>query len=458
MPALDDTKIRATPKMQMKPEQRLECILRRRRLSGVVELARIYANFGVKELADVVGRDKTRVIPPTGNPKLDMVDALAGVLEWTVKDVVNALRGGPPNKHAQHPQHATIQTRLLGRRRRFEDLRRISSRLEKSDRTSLCGTVSGMMYRHAHDGHERSIALQMIGRVQMQMGDPSGSLISFRNGLGQSGLDFTARLELKIDLCRAHMGLHHHIEARTIATDVLGMIADDTRRDRVGLDEAEASARYIRGNAVRESIERGVSIKELAVAREDLLRFLQLEKKSSNSSLDERTVAIGAILELDTELGTVTPTDAIHTIEATLRIASADLEEGLLKDVTRRAWSWWCLIGARIAGRDHGPGPRWEKTHDLARKAIMFSSRPEESLLRASAYLLWFRAWEGSRHTGARAIAWHMEPMELELFVKTMGAQNSFMEPGWRILRETGTLDRAKSMDPRTWRKGFVRA
>ena len=450
MQVLDGTKTETTPKVETR--RRSDSIRKRRRLSGVVELARIYADLGVKELADAVGRDKTRVIPPTGNPKLDMVDALAGVLEWTVKDVVNALRGGPPKKHA------TIETRLLGRRRRFEDLRRISSRLEKSDKTILCGAVSGMMYLHAHNGHERSIALQIIGRVQIQMGDPSGSLISFRNGLGQSDLDFIARLELKIDLCRAHMGLHHHVEAQTIATDVLEMIADDTRQDRVGIDGAEASARYIRGNAVRESIERGVSIKELAVAREDLLRFLQLGKKSSNSTLDERTVAIGAILELDTELGTVTPTDAIHRIEATLRIASADLEGGLLKDVTRRAWSWWCLIGARIAGRDHGPGPRWEKTHDLTRKAIMFSSRPEDSLLRASAYLLWFRAWEGSRHTGARAIAWHMEPMELELFVKTMGAQNSFMEPGWRILRETGTLDRAKSMDPRTWRKGFVRA
>ena len=91
MRTLDDTK--SEPTMNVGMTGRNDCILKRRRLSGVVELARIYADFGVKQLADAVGRDKTRIIPPTGNPKLDMVGALAGLLEWTVKDVVNALAG-----------------------------------------------------------------------------------------------------------------------------------------------------------------------------------------------------------------------------------------------------------------------------------------------------------------------------------------------------------------------------
>ena len=134
----------------------------------MVELARIYADFGVKELADAVGRDKTRVIPPTGNPKLDMVGALAGILEWTVKDVVNALQG------ASHAKPAIIEIRRLGRRRRFEDLRRISNRLEKHNRSALSRAVSEMLFLHAQNGRERSIALEMIGRFQMQRGDPKG--------------------------------------------------------------------------------------------------------------------------------------------------------------------------------------------------------------------------------------------------------------------------------------------
>lgn len=450
MSALEDTKSETATKTST--NQRNDSTLKRRRLSGVVELARIYADFGVKELADAVGRDKTRVIPPTGNPKLDMVGALAGILEWTVKDVVNALQG------TSHTKPAIIEIRRLGGRRRFEDLRRISDRLEKHNRSALSGAVSEMLFLHARNGRERSIALEMIGRFQMRKGDPKGALSSFRNGLTQNDLDFHTRLQLRIDLCRAHMRLQHHLEARTIASDVLDMIADDTKHAGFRIDEIERSARYIRANAVRESIGRGVELKDLAEAREDLLRSLQLTKTGSNGGLDERTVAVGAILELDTELGKITASDAIQKIEQTLQIASVDLKEGTLDDGTRRAWAWWCLFGARIALRDHGLESPWEKAHHLARKAITFSAQPEETLLRAKAYLLSFRAWQGSRETRARGILWHMEPMELELFVKTMGAQISFMEPGWRILKETGTLDRAKGMDPRTWRKGFVRA
>ncbi len=45
----------------------------RRRLAGVIDLARIYRDLGVKELADRVRRDKTRLVPETGNPKIDHV-------------------------------------------------------------------------------------------------------------------------------------------------------------------------------------------------------------------------------------------------------------------------------------------------------------------------------------------------------------------------------------------------
>ena len=52
----------------------------RRRLAGVIDLARIYRNLGVKELADRVHRDKTRLIPETGNPKIDLAAASFGSL------------------------------------------------------------------------------------------------------------------------------------------------------------------------------------------------------------------------------------------------------------------------------------------------------------------------------------------------------------------------------------------
>ena len=447
MPAIEDD----TAKRSVN-QSTTESVLRRRRLVSVVELARIYGALGVKELADAIGRDKTRIIPPTGNPKLDMIDSLAGLLEWTIADVVEVLGSAPSSRNE------VIETRSLGRRRNFESLRRISNRLEDDGRTDSSRIISMAMVRHARGGHERSIAHQMIGRSLMRSGDVNGALASFRTGLNQRGVRFDTELRLKAGLCQAHLALDHHVEARSVATSILSSIEDDHGIDAQCLLNAERTARYVRGNAIRESIDFGVDHIALAAAREDLVRSLQITTTDAGTALDEDTVAVGATLEIDTELGTITPPNALRRIQEMIDDAHARLLKGALSDGARLAWSWWCLFGARITLRHDGSGAHWKKVHELASKAVEFSSTCRENRLRARAYQLSFRAWEGSRAPGHRAISWHMNPKDLVLFVKTMGAKIGFMEQGWVILQETGTLERAKGMDPRSWRKGFARA
>ena len=280
----------------------------------------------------------------------------------------------------------------------------------------------------------------------------------FSPGLNQKGVRFDTQLRLKAGLCRAHLALDHHVEARSVATSILSSIEGDSGIDARCLRNAERTARYIRGNAVRESIDSGVDDIALASAREDLLKSLQITTTDSGTALDEDTVALGATLELDTELGTVTPLDALRRIDEMIDDAQTRLLEGALSDGARLAWGWWCLFGARITLRHDRSGTHWKKVHELATKAVEFSSTCDESRFRAKAYQLSFRAWQGSRTPGHQAISWHMNPKDLVLFVKTMGAKIGFMEQGWLILGATGTLDRAKSMDPRSWRKGFARA
>ncbi len=431
----------------------MESTLRRRRLVSMVELARIYGDLGVKELADAVGRDKTRIIPPTGNPKMDMVGSLAGLLEWTVTDVVNALQG------TTHSEERMLGCRRIGARHRFEKLRRISKRLERKGRSNLSRSVAGMLLLQSENGRERSIALEMIGRSQMNDGDLTGALCNLRKGLEQGGLEFKTHVDLKMHLCRTHLRMHHHLEARSVASELLEMIKGDTHHDRKHLGEVERSARYVRANAVRACIDQGIGIGELRRARRDLLRSLQSCEIESTRDLDERTVTLGAILELDATLGTMPASNAIHKIEKALDEADARVHGGSIENRTRRAWAWWGIFGARIALRSRHVHDvdRWEKAHRLARKAAAFSSEPDDGLLRSDAYQLSFQAWQEANRSGRTMLEWHMEPDELTLFVRTMGAGIGFMEPGWRILRETGTLDRAKSMDPRTWRKGFHR-
>ena len=47
-------------------------VARRDRLSRFVDLARVYRGWSRQELASNLGRDLSKVVPDSGNPKLDL--------------------------------------------------------------------------------------------------------------------------------------------------------------------------------------------------------------------------------------------------------------------------------------------------------------------------------------------------------------------------------------------------
>ncbi|MCH2140573.1 MAG: hypothetical protein MK100_06010, partial [Phycisphaerales bacterium] len=67
---------------------------RRSRLERLIELAQVYRNWSRRELADALGRDATKLVPASGNPKLDLIIELADVLDWSVGDVTDCLWQG----------------------------------------------------------------------------------------------------------------------------------------------------------------------------------------------------------------------------------------------------------------------------------------------------------------------------------------------------------------------------
>ena len=64
---------------------------RRRRLERLLDLAQVYRGWTRRELAKSLGRDPTKLIPGSGNPKLDLVISLSEVLDWTVGEVTDCL-------------------------------------------------------------------------------------------------------------------------------------------------------------------------------------------------------------------------------------------------------------------------------------------------------------------------------------------------------------------------------
>ena len=66
-------------------------VVRRERLSRFVDLARVYRGWNKSELSQALGRDPTKLIPQSGNPKLDLVVGLAEALDWSVGDVAESV-------------------------------------------------------------------------------------------------------------------------------------------------------------------------------------------------------------------------------------------------------------------------------------------------------------------------------------------------------------------------------
>ena len=63
----------------------------RLKLSRFVDLARMYRGWSRTELSRVLGRDPSKIVPESGNPKLDLLVGLADALDWNVGDVAESV-------------------------------------------------------------------------------------------------------------------------------------------------------------------------------------------------------------------------------------------------------------------------------------------------------------------------------------------------------------------------------
>ena len=66
---------------------------KRRRIRLLFEMAKAYRGGGQEELARRLGRNHDRLIPETGNPKLDFLVGLSRALDWPVALVITFIWG-----------------------------------------------------------------------------------------------------------------------------------------------------------------------------------------------------------------------------------------------------------------------------------------------------------------------------------------------------------------------------
>ena len=181
-------------------------VARRERLSRFVDLARMYRGWSKQELAANLGRDLSKIVPDSGNPKLDLVMALAEALDWQVGDVARCVWDQPEDLPADGADFAALDARAIDAHRAGDwrgllagGQRLLAAATTPADRARALNRLSG-----AHDG----------------LGRHARSLECLQEAVALAPLPDGLELMLRVNLVGTHYALWNVSEARAMAREI----------------------------------------------------------------------------------------------------------------------------------------------------------------------------------------------------------------------------------------------
>ncbi len=410
-------------------------IVQRERLCRFVDLARVYRGWSRTELSRVLGRDPSKIVPDSGNPKLDLIVGLADALDWSVGDVAECVweheddGAGPECEDSfEAISQASIQARHDGR---FDDALRLVSRLRM---------IADCDRQHA-------IACLREGSIWDRRGRYARALECAQEGLGMNCRDLDVRTTLQGRLANAHYTLWHLVEAKAVARDLVESFGGSMPDDPV-LRENLGMAHYAIGQSARRQIDPSEPelTRRLEEARSHLRAassiFLDLHRdRTRPTDLAFARICAGGLLEVETSTGSVAPHDAIDRVMVELD-GAIDIESCASVDLLE-SHGWWAIFGCNIALRHLGGA-------DLHRPMAVFTNKALEIAEHIGNWGLRERAFT-LEHFRRQRIAdlvgndqdWFLDDEEIRTIAGTMGRFPGFRRIGWRILEAARVFDNA---------------
>ena len=405
--------------------------LRKSRLEQLLELAQTYRGKTRRELAQMLGRDSTKLVPTSGSPKIELVMFIAEMLDWSVDEVARWLCDGEEEVEKNRPRTS------------FEKLDEKAKQLHRKGEYQQMIETSQIALRVAKTSEDKARAYNRLAGGYDGLGRFSKVLTAAQSGLRQHPISTSLRLLLQTTAANAHYTLWELAEAQGMAqrvVDVYKESAPKTNRDLV----AQAHAWFVLGQSQRRMLD--IDPENAVLHAENSRRSLTEAAELYESAARNIHVSFGGIA--NTCRGGLVEVDVIlgrhDAREALARIVDGLTPVVDVDNVTKGDWlesyGWWCIFGCNIVLRHISD----EK--DLQRYMAMFTNKADEVADRLNHWAMRERVFSMQFEGRNRLIGWTGQDIpvvidrdDIRLITGTMGRFPQFKETGWELLN-TGNV------------------
>jgi len=405
----------------------------RERLGRFVDLARVYRGWTKGELSTALRRDPTKIIPQSGNPKLDLIAGIAEALDWTIGDVAESVCNDAPASSNRHDELT------------FEAMDESVYQAHRDARWNDMVDLAKAMLSKAETPKQRAIAFNRMSGGYNGLGRYANALRVIQAAITEPGIPESTRFMLHINLANAHYTLWHLVEAKSIASELISQIGTVDRAERNERTRF-AFLRFVRGNAVRRMMSESDSrIKNLASrSREDLSSAQRLYEDLSKE-FDEpyyrglRNTCQGALIEIDAADGEINASDAVERILEGLDgvVDPSQVEP----DIELESWGWWAIFGCNIALRHLSGDDMHRHMAVFTNKAIEIGERLGNWSMRERAFTLEHFRRQQADLQGVSQEPWPLDDEDIRVITGTMGRFPAFRDVGWQILQNAQVLE-----------------
>ncbi|MBT4584966.1 MAG: hypothetical protein HOC93_07800 [Phycisphaerae bacterium] len=405
--------------------------LRKSRLEQLLELAQTYRGKTRRELAQLLGRDPTKLVPASGSPKIELVMFIAEMLDWTVDEVAKWLCEGEEKVVKKHPRTS------------FEKLDEKSKQFHRSGEYKKMIETSQTSLRVAKTSEERARSFNRLAGGYDGLGRFSKVLSSAQAGLREHPISTSLRLLLQTTAANAHYTLWELDEAQGMAqrvVDVYKEFAPKTNRDLV----AQAHAWFVLGQSQRRmlDIDPENAVCHAESSRRSLSNAADLYESVARNVHDSfggiANTCRGGLIEVDVILGRHDAREALARIVDGLTPV-VDVNK-IKKGDWLESYGWWCIFGCNIVLRHISD----EK--DLQRYMALFTNKADEIADRLDHWAMRERVFSMQFEGRNRLIGWTGQDIpvvidrdDIRLITGTMGRFPQFKETGWSLLN-TGNV------------------